>query len=85
MNDVVLSKLLRYSPDDANDIRAMADKELINHAGLVTRFKLAAERYALDARATEVPGYLKNLHTVERDILALPLSDIELPPECLPD
>lgn len=39
----------------------------------------------IDARAPDVPRYLKNLHKVERDILGVTPSDIELPPECLPD
>lgn len=83
--DVALSKLTRYSNDDANDIRAMADLGLLDHKRLVARFEAAVDRFSLDARAADVPRYLKNLHRVERDILALPLSRIELPPECLAD
>jgi hypothetical protein len=83
--DITVSKLIRYSNEDANDIRAMADMKLLDHARLVARFNAAAERFSLDARAPDVPDFLKNLHTVERDILALPPSHIELPPECTPD
>lgn len=83
--DVAVSKLIRYSNDDANDIRAMADLDLLEHKRLVTRFMAAADRFSIDARAGDVPRYLKNLHRVERDILDLPLSRLELPPECLPD
>lgn len=83
--DVALSKLKRFNSDDANDIRAMADMDLLDHARLVARFSAAADRFSLDARAPDVPRYLKNLHKVERDILGVTPSDIELPPECLPD
>ena len=84
-NDVVLSKLKRYNRDDVNDIRAMAEKMLLDHKRLITHFEAAADWFSLNARAADVPRYLKNLHTVERDILDLPPSPIELPPECLPD
>lgn len=83
--DVVLSKLKRYNSDDKNDIRAMAENKLLNHKRLVSRFEAAADWFSMDARAADVPRYLKNLHAVERDILGIPPSDIELPPECLPD
>lgn len=83
--DVVLSKLKRYNSDDANDIRAMADRKLLDHALLVSRFEAAADWFSSDARAPDVPRYLKNLHKVERDILDVPVSEIELPPDCLPD
>lgn len=83
--DVAVSKLKRYNGDDANDIRAMADRDLLDHARLVARFKGAADRFSIDARAPDVPRYLKNLHKVERDILGVTPSDIELPAECLPD
>ncbi len=85
IGDVVLSKLKRYNSDDKNDIRAMADKNLLDHGRLVARFKAAADWFSVDARAADVPRYLKNLHAVERDILGLPPSELELPPECMPD
>lgn len=82
VGDVILSKLKRYNGDDANDIRAMADRGLLDHPRLIARFKEAADWFSLDARAPDVPRYLKNLRTVERDILGAPPSEIELPPEC---
>jgi hypothetical protein len=85
IGDVVLSKLKRYNSDDKNDIRAMADKKLLDHGRLVARFEAAADWFSMDARAADVPRYLKNLHAAERDILGLPPSAIELPPECTPD
>lgn len=75
---VVLSKLKRYNRDDADDIRAMADRKLLDHRRLVERFKTAADWFALDARAPDVARCLERLHTVERDILGVQLSDIEL-------
>ncbi|HVA66573.1 MAG TPA: hypothetical protein VNK24_06575 [Elusimicrobiota bacterium] len=82
VGDVVLSKLKRYNSDDKNDIRAMAERKLFDHKTLVERFKAATDWFSMDARASDVPRYLKNLHRVERDILGRPESDIELPPEC---
>jgi hypothetical protein len=85
ITDVVLSKLKRFNSDDSNDIRAMVDRGLLNHPLLIQRFSAAADWFSIDARATEVPKYLKRLHTVERDFLALPPSQIELPAECEED
>jgi hypothetical protein len=85
INDVILSKLKRFNGDDANDIRAMAEKKLLNHDLLIERFKAAADWFSLDARASDVPKHLNKLRTVERDILGLTPTNIELPPECLPD
>lgn len=77
--DVVLSKLKRYNNDDKNDIRAMADKRLLDHERLVARFEAAADWLSMDARALDVPRYLGNLRKIERDILGVAPSDIELP------
>ena len=79
VTDVVLSKLKRYSSDDANDIRAMAEKKLLDHKKLAARFEAAADWFSTDARADDVPRYLRNLRKVERDILDVPPSKIELP------
>lgn len=85
VNDVVLSKIKRLNSDDLSDIRAMADMGLLDHRVLVQRFKAAVDRFTIDARALDVPLYLKNLHRVERDLLNVPLSPIQLPPECDPE
>lgn len=79
VNDVVLSKLARFHSDDINDIREMAKQDLIDHAVLVERFRKAASWFEMDARCGELPRYLKNLHRVERDILGMAESMIELP------
>lgn len=80
--DVAVSKLARYKLEDANDIRAMADRGLLDHARFIKRFKAAADWFSMDARASDVPKYLERLRVVERDILAVPPADIELPAEC---
>jgi hypothetical protein len=79
ITEVVLSKLKRFHRDDADDIRAMAARGLVDHPRLILRFKAAVERYALDARAEDLPRYLKNLHAVERDFLGLSPTAVELP------
>lgn len=77
--DVAVSKLIRFNRNDQSDIRAMADRRLLDHARLVERFKLAVDGFSLDARAEDLPRYISNLHMVERDHLAAPESRIDLP------
>ena len=77
--DVVISKLKRFNPNDAADIRAMTEKGLVLHKLLVARFQLAVDAYSMDARAEDMPKYIKNLNTVERDFLEAPESKIALP------
>lgn len=79
VTDVVLSKLKRFNSDDEDDIGAMAARELIDHPRLVARFRAAADWFGLDARVSQLPRILKNLHTVERDILGVRPSDVQLP------
>lgn len=77
--DVVVSKLKRFSPNDVSDIRAMADQGLVDPTGLVERFRLAVDAYSMDARADDLPRYVRNLHRVERDYLFVAETHIELP------
>lgn len=77
--DVVVGKLKRFSANDRSDIRAMVDKELVDHARLIERFKSAVDVYSMDARAEHLPDYIKNLHRVERDDFLVPETAIELP------
>lgn len=79
ITDVVISKLIRYSNDDANDIRAMAEKNHLDHSKLVARFEATADKFITDARADEMPRYLANFRKVERDILDVTPADITLP------
>jgi len=77
--DVVVSKLKRYNPDDQSDIEAMIDRGLVSHQRLVSRFVAAVDEFSGDARAADLPKYLSHLHRVERDMLGVPESEIELP------
>ncbi|MDP2866244.1 MAG: hypothetical protein Q8O90_08380 [Elusimicrobiota bacterium] len=79
ITDVAVSKLKRFTSNDAADIRAVVEKGLINPGLLVSRFRAAVDAYSTDARAEDLPRYIKNLHTVERDFLEVDESEIELP------
>jgi hypothetical protein len=77
--DVVVSKLKRFNPSDVADIEAMVERELVPHDTLIDRFRNAAEWYGMDARGTDLPKYIENLHVVERDMLTVPETEIALP------
>jgi hypothetical protein len=77
--DVVVSKLKRFNSNDQSDIRAMADMGLIDHPRLVERFRAAVDIFSHDARADDLPEYIRNLNRIERDDLLVPESKIELP------
>jgi hypothetical protein len=77
--DAVVSKLKRFSPADQEDIAAMVERGLVEHRLLVERFRSAADAFAGDARAEDLPRYVRNLHRVERDLFGVGPSEIELP------
>ncbi len=77
--DVVVSKLKRFNANDVTDIRAVLSRGLLPHARLLERFRDAVDCYSTDARAQDLPRYVGNLNTVERDFFNVPESDIELP------
>jgi len=79
VTDVVVSKLTRFNQNDADDVRAMVDLNLVTHARLIERFSAAVDGFAMDSRADNFPRYIANLHRVERDMLRVPESKIELP------
>lgn len=79
VTDVVVSKLTRFNQSDADDVRAMIDMDIVKHAQLIDRFKAAVDGFSLDSRADNFPRYIANLHRVERDMLRVPESEIELP------
>ncbi len=83
--DVVVSKLKRFSASDADDVRAMTESGLVEHRRLIERFQSAVDVYGGDARADDLPKYVKNLHRVERDHLGVPETEIELPAWVLED
>ena len=80
--DVVVSKLKRFSANDLSDIAAMVDRGLVPHDMLISRFRAAIALFEMDARANLLSGYVKNLHQVERDLMDLCETEIELPRWC---
>ena len=79
VTDVVVSKLKRFNQNDADDVRAMIDKNYVKHERLIERFKAAVDGFSLDSRAEDLPHYVENLHRVERDMFRVPQSDIDMP------
>jgi len=77
--DVVVSKLKRYHANDQSDIDAMIDLGLVSHDRLIERFRAAVDEFSGDARAEDLPRYVAHLHRVERDMLGVAESEIELP------
>lgn len=77
--DVVVSKLKRFNANDESDIDAMIERGLVPHDRLIERFRAAVDVFIGDARAPDLPKYIANLHRVERDMLLVPETEIELP------
>ena len=77
--DVVVSKLKRFNANDRSDIEAMVKRDLVDHDEMLACFASAKDLFAHDARADDLPQIIKNLHSVERDMLLVPETEIELP------
>lgn len=77
--DVVVSKLKPFREQDVNDIEFLARENLLPHDKLIERVQLVIDYHSMDARADELPKFVENLHLVERKMLAVPESKIELP------
>ncbi len=77
--DVVVTKLKRFDANDVSDIEAMAERDRVPHDALVERFLSAVDAYSMDARASDLPRYVRNLNRVERDILGVAETEVELP------
>jgi len=77
--DVVVSKLKRFNANDQTDIDAMIERDLVEHDELITRFRSAVDVFIYDARAADLPKYIEHLHRVERDMLGVAETEIELP------
>lgn len=80
MQDVVVSKLKRFSDNDLADILAMIEWGLVDHTHLVKRFNSAADAYSMGAGAHRIPEFVANLNRIERDYLEVPETEYELPP-----
>lgn len=77
--DVVVSKLKRLSPSDAEHIDAMFEQGLVPHASLIACFNEAVNVFLGDAREEDLPRYVANLHRVERDTYGVGPTEIDLP------
>lgn len=77
--DVVVSKLARFHANDIRDVEAMVERDLVPPALLVDRFRAAMDFLLGDARDEHLPRYVRNLHQVERDLLGVAETEIELP------
>ena len=77
--DVVVSKLKPFRANDQSDIDAMIKRGLVPHESLLERFRAAVDEFSGDARASDLPQYIKHLHRVERDMLGVDETEIDLP------
>lgn len=77
--DVVVAKLKPFRPNDKADIDAMIKRDLVPHARLVERFRTAADGWAGGGLGDRLPQYIKSLNEVERDMLGVDETEIELP------
>lgn len=77
--DVVVSKLERFNANDQADIDAMVELDLVPHERLIDRFRAAVDEFLGDSRENQLPAYVANLHRVERDMLGVAESEIDLP------
>ena len=77
--DTVVAKLKRFNANDIDDIEAMVRLDLVDPERLGERFRSAVDVFLGDARADDLPRYIRNLHRVERDFLLAEESEIELP------
>lgn len=77
--DVVVAKMKPFRATDKTDIDAMIDRDLVPHDRLLERFRSAAYDWAHTAHADQLHKYVDHLHEVERDMLGVDESEIELP------
>jgi hypothetical protein len=77
--DVVVSELIRFNADDASDIQAMVDAGRVIQERLIERFGAAVEMYKDGADAWRLPEAVANLNRVERDMLGVDETAIDLP------
>jgi hypothetical protein len=85
VTDVCVAKLARFHSADREDIKAMADDDLVDPQRFVARFQSAAARWRMDARADRLPAIIRNFRQVQRDVLFVTESEEDLPPWCRPD
>lgn len=76
--DVVVSKLKRFNANDRSDAAEMIKRRVVPHGQLIERFQSAFDTFAGDARAADLPRYVENLNTVERDLFGVRETEIDL-------
>lgn len=76
--DIVVSKLKPFRPRDQDDIQAMVDFGRVPHERLVERFRSAIDESGEERRPL-LESWVANLNRVERDMMGVPESAIELP------
>ncbi|MCA9488625.1 MAG: hypothetical protein KC621_01840 [Myxococcales bacterium] len=79
VTDVVVTKLKRFHGDDRADVRAMVEGGHVEHARLVRRVRDVVDWFRFDARADQLPRFVANFHTVERDYFGVAETLVELP------
>ena len=80
VSDVVVSKLIRFSVSDQDDIQAMIDGNRITHDQLLLRLRTAIDYFSTDARAShDLPLIVENFNSVERDFFGITETRLELP------
>jgi Nucleotidyltransferase of unknown function (DUF6036) len=77
--DIVVSKFKRFHANDQADIIAMIDADHVPHAKLIERFRSAFDVFLGDARAEELPRYVRNLNRIERDQFEVDATEFEYP------
>jgi hypothetical protein len=77
--DVIVSKLKPFRSNDREDIREMIRRGLVSHSRLLERFEDAVDDYAHTAGADDIPQFVGNLNRVERDMLGVAESVLDLP------
>jgi len=75
--DVVVSKLARFNANDVSDIEAMIELGHVDHRALLSTFRAAMDFTV--GQEDRFPRYITNLNTVERDMLGVGETLIELP------
>jgi hypothetical protein len=76
--DVVVGKLARFNANDRSDIDAMVERDLIAHPDVVSCFREAVD-FKMDLTADEFAKCVKNMHSVERDMLDVAETEFDEP------
>ncbi len=78
VSDVIVGKLARFNANDRSDIDEMVRLGDVVHNDLVSCFREAVD-FKMDMILHEFESYLRNLHTVERDMFGEPPTEIDEP------